>query len=293
MKRKPSYEELQQRVAELEKALKKSRALQKAHADLEMPVKERSAELERRNQELQDFTYMASHDLQEPLRKIQMFSDHILKRCSASMDDTAIDYLNRMQDAGRRMQNLITALLDYSKVTTRPSTLALVDLNEVAQEAMQNVEYWLKQTKGQVKLEPLPLVAVDFSQMVQLFQNLLSNGLKYHKPDDVPVVRLYSSERTRNAFQIFVEDNGIGFDEKYLDQIFAPFERLHGRSSSYSGVGMGLAICRKIVERHGGTITAKSSLGNGSTFIVTLPRKNKVLIQGKEGRKKGISQSTG
>lgn len=166
---------------------------------------------------------------------------------------------------------LLTALLDYSRVTTRAEEFGTVDLNEAAREALSDVEYWVSHENGRVELGDLPTLEADRSQVVRLFQNLLSNGLKYHMPGETPTVRVYRQEAENGRCLICFEDDGIGFDEKYLEKIFKPFERLHGRSSPYSGVGMGLTICRKIVERHGGTITARSAPGRGAKFIVSLP----------------------
>jgi PAS domain S-box-containing protein len=248
--------------------------------DLELRVRERTAELERKNrelstlnQDLQEFAFVASHDLQEPLRKIQMFGE-MLGKYGKGLNDQGIDCLNRMQDGAKRMGTLLSALLDYSRVTTRTEEFNVVDLSEVARDAISNVEYWIRRNRGQVLVEDLPIIDADRSQVVRLFQNLLSNGLKYQKPGEPPVVKV-SGTKTGKTCRILFEDNGIGFEEKYLERIFKPFERLHGRSSAYTGVGMGLAICRKIVERHSGAITAKSTPGKGSTFIVTLPAKQR------------------
>lgn len=252
--------------------------LRRKRDELELRVMERTAELECKNrelsalnQELEEFAAVASHDLQEPLRKIQMFGE-MLGRYKDLLDKQGIDYLSRMQDGARRMGTLLSALLDYSRVKTRSEDFHPVDLNEVLSEAISNVEYWLRKNNGKIQVEDLPSLESDGQQMIRLFQNLLSNGLKYHKPEVPPVVRVRAVKATDRC-QLFVDDNGIGFDEKYLAQIFKPFERLHGKSSTYTGVGMGLAICRKIVERHGGTITARSIPGKGSSFIVTLPVK--------------------
>lgn len=260
--------------------------LQRSQEELEMRVERRTAELEQSNnvllslnRELQEFAFVASHDLQEPLRKIQLFGEMVVGKFKNSLDEKGIDYLDRMQDAAKRMQTLLTALLDYSRVATRADPFCSVDLNEVAKEAISNVDFWIRQENGRVEIEDLPVLETDRSQMVRLFQNLLSNGLKYHKPNEAPLVRVYSAKEAKDEsgemWLIMFQDNGIGFEEKYREQIFKPFERLHGKSSPYTGVGMGLAICKKIVERHGGTITAESTPGNGSTFIVTLPVRQK------------------
>lgn len=182
------------------------------------------------------------------------------------------------------MQNLIDDLLELSRVTTNAQPFTPVDLNEVAQEVVFDLEAHIEQIGGRVEVSGLPTVKADRLQMRQLLQNLISNALKFHREEEEPVVKVYSellqeweeegSGRTadRRTYQIFVEDNGIGFDEKHLERVLAPFQRLHGRDA-YEGTGMGMAICRKVVERHGGNITAKSTPGQGATFIVTLPAK--------------------
>jgi PAS domain S-box-containing protein len=235
--------------------------------------------LEWSNRELQDFAFVASHDLQEPLRKIQAFGDQLKTKYKESLNDEGRDYLGRMQNAANRMQTLIQALLNYSRVTTKAEPFSPVNLTRLIQEVVNDLEMSIRETGGQVEVGKFPDLEADANQLRQLFQNLISNGLKFRQ-EAKPVIKIYGSpfrspepkgvSSAREEYQIFVEDNGIGFDEKYLDRIFVPFQRLHGRDT-YKGTGIGLAICRKIVERHGGSITAKSAPGKGSTFIITLP----------------------
>ncbi|MGD0233531.1 MAG: ATP-binding protein [Syntrophorhabdales bacterium] len=242
-------------------------------------IKRHAAKLEVSNRELQDFAFVASHDLQEPLRKIQAFGDQLKSGHTGSLDAEGLDYLDRMQSAAVRMQALIQSLLNYSRVTSKAQPFSQIDLAAVAREAVGDLEASIKETDGRVEIGDLANIDADSTQMRQLFQNLIGNALKFHG-DEKPVIRVYGetvenpgpkkSASRDGGYRIFVEDNGIGFDEKYLDRIFTPFQRLHGRGT-YEGTGIGLAICRKIVERHGGTITAKSTAGKGSTFIVTLP----------------------
>lgn len=230
-------------------------------------------ELERSNNELQDFAYVASHDLQEPLRKIQTFGDRLQTRYAATLDAPAQDYLERMIKAAARMQHLITDLLAYSRVTTNAQPFSQVDLHEVAREVLSDLEIQIQQNNGQVQVGTLPVIEADPTQIRQLLQNLLSNGLKYHQPDKPPCIQIMAEtiEQDGRAYcQLSVTDNGIGFDERYAEQIFGIFQRLHGRQE-YEGSGVGLAICKKIVERHGGTIIAHSQIGQGATFVVTLP----------------------
>ena len=234
--------------------------------------------LERSNQELQDFAFVASHDLQEPLRKIQSFGSLLVAEFADSISEEGRDFLTRMQDAAARMRGLIDSLLAYSRVTTKISPFSKVDLGEAVQEALSNLEILGKETNGSVKVDELPTVEGDKFQIIQLFQNLIGNALKFHRKGESPRVKIYTraihEDRSdeADAYEICVEDDGIGFDEAYLSKIFSPFQRLHGKSE-YEGVGVGLAICRKIVDRHHGRITAKSRPGKGAVFTVTLPGK--------------------
>ena len=248
---------------------------------LEQETRQR-LELMRSNEELQQFAYIASHDLQEPLRKIQAFGDRLKLKHSNVLNEQGIDYLERMQSAAQRMQVLINDLLSLSRVTTKSQRFVTVDLNKVVQEVLSDLEIRIQQTKGRVEVDHLPTIDADPLQMRQLIQNLISNALKFHPKEEVSVIKIYSRSINNHiqppsnfspvsdTYEIVVEDNGIGFDEKYLDRIFNVFQRLHSRSE-YEGTGMGLAICRKIVEQHNGSITAKSQLGHGAKFIVTLP----------------------
>jgi PAS domain S-box-containing protein len=239
----------------------------------ELSLKAYTIQLERSNRELEDFAYIASHDLQEPLRKIQAFGERLEVKYKAALGEDGQMYVDRMTSSAGRLQNLINDLLSYSRVSTRTRPFEPVNLNEVIREAMQGLEERLAETRGQVEVEPLPEISADRVQMRQLFQNLIANALKFHKPGFSPQVHI-SGEiiRTREGskVQIKVADSGIGFDEKYLERIFLPFQRLHGRLE-YDGSGIGLAICRKIAERHNGHITAKSAPDAGATFIITLP----------------------
>jgi two-component system sensor kinase FixL len=235
--------------------------------------------LERTNRELQAFAYVASHDLQEPLRKIQAFGDRLGKGYASSLPTEAADFIERMQNAATRMRRLIDDLLAFSRVTTRAQQFGRVDLAEVARDVMGDLEVRIEQTGGRVEIGALPTIDGDASQLHQLLLNLIGNALKFHRPDVAPVVMIRGRVLTSDVpshhppepvCQLEVEDNGIGFEEKYLDRIFTIFQRLHGKNA-FEGTGLGLAICRKIVERHHGHITARSVVGSGSTFVVTLP----------------------
>lgn len=228
-------------------------------------------ELERSNQDLQEFAYVASHDLQEPLRKIQAFGDRLRTRYAHSLDDQGVDYLTRMQSAAARMQNLIQDLLTLSRVSTRPDDFVATDLGVVTAEVIGDLGERIESTGGQIETGSLPVVVGDPTQIRQLLQNLMGNALKYARPDTPPLVRI-SASTVRGVARIEIADNGIGFEQEYAERIFAPFQRLHGRGE-YDGTGIGLAICRKIVERHGGEIGASGAPGAGAIFTFTLPLK--------------------
>ena len=229
-------------------------------------------ELARHNAELEQFTYVASHDLQEPLRKIEAFGDRLKVKCASQLNEQGQDYITRMQKSARRMRTLIEDSLALSRLTTEAKSFIPVDLNSAIADVISELEIKLEETKGRVEMKDLPTISADPIQIHQLFQNLISNALKFHHPEEPPVVTI-ESKRLRSqpdAIEIAVKDNGIGFDEKYSDRIFQVFQRLHGRSE-YEGTGIGLAICAKIVQRHNGSITAKSTPGKGSTFIIQFP----------------------
>ena len=274
---------------ELETITRSQTALEEANARLETRVEERTAqlnqanqELTRSNRELQDFAFVASHDLQEPLRKIQAFGDLLKKDYGSVLGDEGCDFIERMQNASRRMERLIKDLLAYSRVTTKAQPFAPVDLNKVTQEVLYDLEARIRQTGGLIAVGDLPIIESDALQMHQLLQNLIGNALKFNRPGVPPIITVNGTcppmtEDTEGEAaaapqfcELTIADNGIGFDEKYLDRIFTPFQRLHGKNE-YEGTGMGLAICRKVVERHGGIITARSQPGVGTTFLISLP----------------------
>lgn len=241
----------------------------------EAAIQDYAARLERSNRELQDFAYVASHDLQEPLRKVIAFSDRLEHSLGQRLQPQERDYLERMQNAAARMRRMIDDLLSLSRVTTKAQPFAEVDLNQTAREVLTDLEYSIEQAGAAVTVEPLAVIEADPPQMRQLLQNLLANAIKFRRPDVSPVVRVYSRESEQpGSVELVVEDNGIGFDEQYAARIFQPFQRLHGRSE-FEGSGIGLAVCQKIAARHGGSIRAQSRPGEGSSFIVTLPVSHK------------------
>jgi PAS domain S-box-containing protein len=234
-------------------------------------LKRTQLRLEQSNRELENFASVASHDLQEPLRKIQTFSERLRTTYAEVLGTEGRDYLERMNNAAARMRKLIDDLLSYSRISSRAQPFTRVKLEEIAREALGDLESTIKQTGATVTVGELPVIDADPPQMRQLLQNLVSNALKFRRADVAPVVSIQGSiDSEGRRCEVRVEDNGIGFDEKYLGRLFNLFQRLHGRSQ-YEGTGIGLAICRKIAERHGGSIRARSTPGQGSTFIVTLP----------------------
>lgn len=257
--------------------------LKETENELRIEVKERlktltelhnlTERLETSNRELQDFAHVASHDLQEPLRKVQAFGDRLKSTCEESLSDKGQDYLARMLNAASRAQILIDDLLIFSRVTTQAKPFEPVNLSVILQEVLSDLEIRLEKTGAMVECDPLPVVDADALQMRQILQNLLSNALKFHKDSVQPFIqvrsRIYHSDN-QDWCEVRIIDNGIGFEEKYVERIFQIFQRLYGRKD-YEGTGIGLAICRKIVERHGGTITAQSQLDHGSVFIFTIP----------------------
>ncbi|MFZ5766819.1 MAG: ATP-binding protein [Thermodesulfobacteriota bacterium] len=251
--------------------------IQKRRSELELS--DFARRLEQINRELKDFTYVVSHDLQEPLHLIRAFAERITKRSRSVLDDQGALYLERIVKAAGRMQSLIDGLLQYSRLTTQAREFTVVNLTDVVREVIADLEVRIDQLGAVIRVSELGVVEADPLQMRQLFQNLVSNALKYSSGVEPPFIEVFpvdSQERcTRSGVcRIVVKDNGIGFDSCFQEQIFGLFQRLHGRDE-YNGTGIGLAICKKIVERHGGAIAARSAAGQGAEFVVTLPLKQK------------------
>jgi PAS domain S-box-containing protein len=240
-------------------------------------LEQKAEELARSNAELEQFAFVASHDLQEPLRKIRAFGDRLKMKCAPTLPVEGADYLERMQNAAARMQTLIADLLTFSRVISRVESFVPVDLEQIVHGVLGDLEVRIEKVGAMITVGPLPVVEGDPTQMRQLMQNLIGNALKFQQPEVKPQVqiaaRLVAEPEAAGGepyHEITVRDNGIGFDEKYLDKIFAVFQRLHNRQE-YEGTGIGLAVCRRIVDRHGGSITARSKPGAGATFIIQLP----------------------
>lgn len=257
-------------------ALKKESA---ARASAEKELSRYMKELQRSNRELQDFAFVASHDLQEPLRKVETFASLLEEEYGVNTKGDALAYIHRMKDAAGRMRELIDRLLEYSRVNSGKAPLQTVDLGKVVQEVVSDIETYIEQEGGCVEVGVNAIIEADAFQMRQLFQNLIHNAVKF-RGDNAPVVKISgslqktpagrASEKEVEVAEIFVQDNGIGFDEVNMDKVFAPFQRLHP-VHKYKGTGMGLPICKKIIERHHGELTARSEVGRGAVFIVRLP----------------------
>lgn len=246
----------------------------------EVALQQKMEQLARSNAELEQFAYVASHDLQEPLRKIETFGDRLKTKCSKDLSDRGVEYIDRMQNAAGRMRILIQDLLEFSRVSSKSQPFNPVNLQEIVSGVLSDLETRIEETQSSVIVGHLPTLDADALQMRQLFQNLIGNALKFRRSEEplrieinsksLKVMQNNGKNKDVELCQITVADNGIGFEQKYTDRIFRVFQRLHSRSD-YDGTGIGLAVCAKIAERHGGAITAEGILGQGATFIVTLP----------------------
>ena len=251
-------------------------ALASLNEELEHRVAKRTAELERanegleeRNQELQQFAYIASHDLQEPLRMVTSFLQLLQRRYASGLDETANEYIEYAVDGASRMKVLIRDLLAFSRVGTRGQPLKRVNLKRVVETVVHDLGTQIEETGAEVEVESLPTVEADPSQIGQVFQNLISNALKFRREGETPRVHI-GAKRSEGTWVIHVQDNGIGLEEKYEDRVFQIFQRLHSREE-YDGTGIGLAIVKRIVERHGGRVWYESEVGKGTTFFLALP----------------------
>ena len=253
----------------------------------ESQLKQFTEELQRSNQDLEQFAYIASHDLQEPLRKIRAFGDRLVSKYEATLGGSGSDYIHRMQMAAARMQVLIEDLLSFSRVSRSGVFFEELNLMMVMREVIDDIDTQIKREDALIQFDNLPMVRGEMTQITRLFQNLISNAIKFHKPNERPIVKVDGKVLNHREVEeelkitvpkpnidyvrISIKDNGIGFDEKYSEKIFNIFQRLHGRME-YEGTGIGLAICRKIVLNHNGYITVVSKENQGSEFIVILPK---------------------
>ena len=228
-------------------------------------------ELERSNQDLEDFAFIASHDLQEPLRKIQIFGDLLNQTSTEQLNPKYQNYMDRMLASTRRAQIYLNDLLSYSQIRSKSQPIVPVDLNKLVKNVLLHFSLAITKKKAQVKTGELPTVISDQYMMRQLFQNLIGNSLKFSKPGQSPKIKIYSRPNSNGFFEIIVQDEGIGFNTSYFNNMVKPFKKLHGKDQ-YDGGGMGLTICMKIVRTHGGQLTANSKPGEGSQLIIHLPK---------------------
>jgi light-regulated signal transduction histidine kinase (bacteriophytochrome) len=235
----------------------------------EMALAEKTRDLERSNAELEQFAYVASHDLQEPLRMVASYVQLLSKRYSGKLDRDADEFIQYAVDGARRMQNLINDLLTYSRVGRRDRAFETVNLKQAAQFAVKNLSVACEESGARVEIGDLPEIYGESGAMIQLFQNLIGNAIKFRRPDVSPLIRI-RAESEGAFYRIEIEDNGIGINPRYFDRIFVVFQRLNERDQ-YQGNGIGLAICKKIVELHGGVIGLRSDGQSGATFYFTLP----------------------
>ena len=270
-----AYNELEDRVRE------RTLELQEANTSLEKEIAERKAtadelrkkseELARSNLELQQFAYVASHDLQEPLRAISGFTELLERRYKGQLDERADKYLSFIVDGTNQMNRIIHDLLAYSRVQTKAQEFGFIDMNQPLNQALLNLQASIREKNAVIRRDPLPGIYADGTQITQLFQNLIGNALKFQRPGVTPEISI-SAREAGDEWVFSVTDNGIGIDPKYSERIFKIFQRLHAKGE-YEGTGIGLAICKRIVERHGGEITVRSEPGTGSTFSFTLPKR--------------------
>jgi signal transduction histidine kinase len=265
----------------LENEIKERKISEAQVIELNRKLVENIDRLEAANKELDRFAFMSSHDLQEPLRKIRTFTDLLYSKYKDVFNDDAVRYINRIQKAAERMQTLVKDILEFSQLSNDQNRFVDTDLTLLVEEVLADMETMVQERKAKINLKVLPCLEVNPGLMRPLFFNLIGNALKYSKKDVDPVIEIYSEPdtgdddlnavvRKKRFCRIFIKDNGIGFDQKYGEQIFDMFVRLHG-NSEYKGTGIGLALCKQIVEKHQGFISALSTENKGATFIISLP----------------------
>lgn len=243
-------------------------ALREAKASLEEKVAERTAALAETNRELEQFAFIASHDLQEPIRKILMYSDRL--RNEDGFSSRQLELLDKVLNAGYRLRSIVQDLLQFSRLTQTPPARENFNLREAVTEALADLELQISESHATLDIGDLPDIYANRSQIRHVFQNLLSNAVKFRRPGVAPHIEITAGQPHNGRVRVCVADNGIGFDEQYKSKIFLPFQRLHQRSQ-YAGTGMGLSIVQKIVTQHGGAVDVTSDPGRGTTFFVDLP----------------------
>jgi len=233
-------------------------------------LKQKQIELERSNNDLEQFAYTVSHDLQEPLRMVSGFTDLLKKKYASELNSEALSYISYSVEGAKRMQAQIQGILMYSRISTQANPFENISLNEVIEYALKNLSEAVKESGAEVKYGRLPMVFGDLSQLTSVFQNLIGNSLKFRKQGLIPEIVIESKEiQDHNKIEISVKDNGIGIDRKHFENIFLIFHRLHSQDK-YPGTGIGLSVCKKIIERHGGEIRVESEINSGTTFYFTL-----------------------
>lgn len=268
----------------LEMEINERRASEEQVKKLNRKLLENIDRLEAANRDLDRFAFMASHDLQEPLRKIRIFSDRLSTQYEALLDEDGKKDIQRIQKSAERMQSLISDIMTFSKLSFDKSSLVKSDLKKLIEEVLNELDEEIKEKKAKIIFNKLPELYVNPSLIKSLFHNLISNAIKYTKKDTTAVVKITSENGSSDLYpatdkdhtkycRILIEDNGIGFDQKYAQEIFGMFKRLH-HNSEYEGTGIGLALCKKIIELHNGYISALSKINEGSTFIISLPVQN-------------------
>jgi signal transduction histidine kinase len=263
---------VQERTSDLAKVNEALKAENLERLRAEEEIKRYTRELERSNKELQQFAYVASHDLQEPLRMVGSFLQLLERRYGTKLDSNAKDFIYYAVDGAKRMQALINDLLEYSRVGTRGKPFEVINLNEIVTQAKNNLNIAIKEHKAEIKFGKLPKIYGDGTQLVQVFQNLIGNAIKFHGEQAPEIV--ITSVRKNGNYEIRIQDNGIGIDPQYKEKIFLIFQRLHNRED-YPGTGIGLAICKRIIERHGGVIWVESKIGEGATFSFSIPARKR------------------
>lgn len=277
----------------LENEIKERKASEEHAKQLNRQLLENISLLEAANKDLDRFAFMASHDLQEPLRKIRTFSDRLYLKYKEVLDQEGKSNIARIQKASERMQLLINDILTFSKLSVEDGLFVESDLNKLITDVLTDMEEEVTQKNAKISVEKLPSMFVNPGLIRPLFHNLISNALKYSKKNMDPVITIHSEispslyengnkEPSSKYCRIFIQDNGIGFDQKYSEQIFGMFKRLH-LTTEFEGTGIGLALCKKIVEKHSGYISARSKINEGSTFIISLPLEKELIAQYSKG----------
>lgn len=281
----------------LENEIRERKANEEKIKELNHQLLDNIARLESANKDLDRFAFMASHDLQEPIRKIRMFTDRLYSRYKKEWDEEGKMYIDRIQKSGERMQNLIKDILTFSKISSEEKVFIKTDLNAILEEVLAELDSNIREKNGKISIEKLPVIHANPGLIRPLFYNLISNSIKYSRKELEPHISISSdiktsrvrtpSEEERKYCRIIIQDNGIGFDQKYAEQIFGMFKRLH-TEPEYEGTGIGLALCKKIVEEHNGFITAQSKINIGSTFIISLPVNPVISTNGMSRKPAGV-----